>query len=292
MSRTFEIRSSGVTAVVSRVGAELRSLKGKDGRELLWQAGPEWPRHSPVLFPVVGRLAGDRLLHEGQSHTLQQHGFARDLSFDVVEEDERSVALRLVDSDETRRQFPFPFILDIHVEAIGTTLSVRTTVTNPGETMLACGIGAHPGFQWPLVEGIEKTRHRILFERQETGHALGVVGGLLGDPRPLPFDGSTLPLDEALFATDAIVMPDVRSRSVTYQALNEEGFSERSLTVSWEGYKDLGIWSKPGGAPFVCIEPWYSMASPVNWDGEFLDKPGILKLVPGDAESFAWSVTV
>ncbi|MEN3792769.1 aldose 1-epimerase family protein [Fulvimarina sp. MAC3] len=292
MSRTFEIASNGVTAVVSRIGAELRSLKDKDGHELLWQAGPEWPRHSPLLFPVVGRLTGDHLNHDGKSYPLTQHGFARDMAFEVIEEDERSVALRLTDDDETRKRYPFPFVLDVHVEAIGTTLSVRTKVTNPGKTPIACGIGAHPGFAWPLADGVRKDQHRIIFEHRETGKARGVEGGLLTDSHPLPFDGAVLPLSETLFEKDALVMPGLDSRSVTYEAISADGNLVRALTVSWDGYKDLGIWSKPGGAPFVCIEPWYSMASPEGWDGDIFDKPGILTLDPGASESFVWSVTV
>ncbi|WP_040489215.1 aldose 1-epimerase family protein [Fulvimarina pelagi] len=291
VSRTFEIAGTGVTAVVSRIGAELRSLKDRDGRELLWQAGPEWPRHAPILFPVVGRLSGDVLNHEGRSYPLQQHGFARDMTFEVIEEAERSVGLRLTDNEETRRQYPFPFLLDVHVEAIGSTVSVRTSITNPGETPIACGIGAHPGFAWPLADGVPKEQHRIIFEHRETGKARGVQGGLLTGAYPLPFDGAILPLTEALFETDALVMPDVASRSITYEALTREGDLKGALTVSWDGYKDLGIWSKPGGASFVCIEPWYSMASPEGWNGDIFDKPGILKLDPGASESFVWSVT-
>ena len=45
---------------VAADGAELVSLRTAAGHELLWQAGPEWPRHAPVLFPIVGRLAATR----------------------------------------------------------------------------------------------------------------------------------------------------------------------------------------------------------------------------------------
>ena len=48
---------------------------------MLWQAGPVWPRHAPVLFPIVGRLKDDRLRHQGKSYHLPQHGFARDRRF-------------------------------------------------------------------------------------------------------------------------------------------------------------------------------------------------------------------
>ena len=87
-------------------------------------------------------------------------------------------------------------------------------------------------------------------------------------------------------------MPGVASRSVDFIALGPEGQTLRALHVAWDGYKDLGLWSKPGGAPFLCIEPWYGMASPVGWDGAFADKPGILTLQPGETRDFVWRVTV
>ena len=75
-------------------------------------------------------------------------------------------------------------------------------------------------------------------------------------------------------------------------ALDASGRESRALTVNWEGYKDLGIWSKPTGAPFLCIEPWYSMASPAGWQGEIAEKPGILTLAPGESRDFVWRVTL
>ena len=52
-----------IAATVKAAGAELVSLADARGHEFLWQAGPAWPRHAPVLFPIVGRLAADRGLY-------------------------------------------------------------------------------------------------------------------------------------------------------------------------------------------------------------------------------------
>src|SRR5580698_6019152 len=75
------IRGTGVTAIVKADGAELCSLRNAAGHELLWQALPAWPRHAPLLFPIVGRLKDDRLRHRGREYRLTQHGFARDRRF-------------------------------------------------------------------------------------------------------------------------------------------------------------------------------------------------------------------
>lgn len=283
MSDRHTIRTPGVSATIKPEGAELTSLRDAAGEELLWQAGPEWPRHAPVLFPVVGRLAGDTLRHDGQAYRLTQHGFARDSLFEWVERTPTRAVLRLADSAETRAIYPFPFILEMIYAVEGETLSVTTRVTNPGNTVLPCGVGAHPAFRWPLAAGVAQEAHLLEFDTPETGPALAVEGALLGAEKPLPFDGRVLPLSPGLFAQDALVMPGVASRSVRFVAPGS-----RALTVSWEGYKDLGIWSKPGGAPFLCIEPWFSMASPVGWDGDIADKPGILLLPPGESRDFIW----
>jgi galactose mutarotase-like enzyme len=68
-------RSEGLVASVLAQGAELCSLKNDGGEELIWQAGPEWPRHAPLLFPIVGRLKNDELRHRGKSYGMTQHGF-------------------------------------------------------------------------------------------------------------------------------------------------------------------------------------------------------------------------
>ena len=52
--------------------------KNVQGLELLWQAGPVWPRHAPILFPIVGRLKNDELRHRGKLYPMTRHGFARD----------------------------------------------------------------------------------------------------------------------------------------------------------------------------------------------------------------------
>ena len=45
-----------ITIQISESGAELTSIVA-NGTEYLWQADPKfWQRHSPVLFPIVGRV--------------------------------------------------------------------------------------------------------------------------------------------------------------------------------------------------------------------------------------------
>lgn len=291
-AQAHSIVSAAISATIKAEGAELTSLKGEDGVERLWQAGPQWPRHAPLLFPIVGRLADDRLVHEGRDYRLTQHGFARDSLFDWVARAETSAHLRLSDSAATRALFPFAFTLDQIYAVEGAVLSVTTVVANPGDVVLPCSAGAHPAFAWPLAQGAPQNAHSLEFSDDEPGAARTLTGGLLDGAVKLPFAGRRLPLSPELFAADALVMPDLKSRSVRFVADSRDSRPKRALTVAWEGYRDLGLWSKPDGAPFLCIEPWFGTASPLGWQGEFSEKPGLMHLAPGESRRFVWSVTV
>jgi len=52
------------------------------------------------------------------------------------------------------------------------------------------------------------------------------------------------------------------------------------VTMEFEGFPYLGIWSKPE-VPFVCVEPWYGIADRVKASWDFKDKPGIIELAGG-----------
>src|SRR5258707_61654 len=66
------LRSDKITATIAANGAELCSLQNADGLELLWQAGTAWPRHAPLLVPIIGRLKNDQPQHRGKIYPMTQ----------------------------------------------------------------------------------------------------------------------------------------------------------------------------------------------------------------------------
>ena len=272
----------------SSYGAELCSLKTAAGLELLWQAGPEWRRHAPLLFPIVGKLKGDQLRHRGKSYPMTQHGFARDSRFEWVERGPDSCRLVLADNTETRSRYPFAFRFTVTYALHEADLDVALEVENPGDEMLPASVGGHPAFNWPLRPGMAKESYSLSFSDEETAPIRRLKDGLLrGAPEPSPISGKRLALSEQLFDEDAIILDRPASRSVRYIA--DQG---PSLEVSWEGFRELGIWSKPGGAPFLCIEPWRGFASPAEFDGEFTDKPGLMHIRPGEKRTLSYRIGV
>src|SRR4051794_1130951 len=124
------ISNGRISATIKQAGAELCSLRDAQGHELIWQAGSAWPRHAPILFPIVGRLKNDVLHVRGKTYPMTQHGFARDLNFAWTQTQPHSCTLSLHDSPDTRAQYPFAFALDVIFTVHDRQLSIVYEVTN------------------------------------------------------------------------------------------------------------------------------------------------------------------
>lgn len=289
---TCTLRSGRLRATVKAQGAELCSLEDGGGIEFVWQAGPEWPRHAPLLFPIVGRLANDELRHRGKTYRMTQHGFARDSRFAWAERGESRCTLVLEDSEATRALYPFAFRLTATYAIDDSGLDLTLTIANTGKETLPASLGGHPAFNWPLQPELAKESYALTFAKAESSPIRRLDGGLLrAAAEPGPVKGTVLPLSEALFVDDAVIFDQIESGSVRYAA--QQGASTGPwLKMSWRGFRELGVWSKPSGAPFLCIEPWRGYASPAGFDGEFTDKPGLMHIAPDAQEQLSFRIEV
>ena len=190
---THTIRSDFLSASIKADGAELCSLRNAAGLELLWQAGPEWPRHAPLLFPIVGRLKNDELRHRGRTYPMTQHGFARDCRFSWLERETTYCRLVLQDGPETHARYPFAFRLVVTYAVRDAELKVTLQLFNMGEEVLPASVGAHPAFNWPLVPELAKEDYRLVFSREEAAPVRRLRDGLVRpEPEPTPVHGEIL----------------------------------------------------------------------------------------------------
>jgi galactose mutarotase-like enzyme len=297
MSR-IRIGTAQMTAEIDERGAELCSLRYRsDGRrgetELLWQAEQAWPWRAPLLFPVIGRMNGDRLRHDGTLYAMPKHGFARDRRFTVQRHDGTTALLTLSDDAASRRLFPFPFRLTVGYAVEGSRLTVSYSVHNPGPGTLPASLGVHPGLRWPLPGAAGKRDHAVLFERPEPAPVRRVEDVLLLPERhPTPVRGRTLRLDGALFADGALILEALNSSCLTYSAPGAP-----RVTLSWHGFRQLALWSPPE-ADLLCIEPWYGLPAPTGRDGEnsehgeYAAKPAQFHLTAGQSRTFGLGVEI
>ena len=289
MGNRIVITSGALTAVIDPLGAELISLSDAAGRELMTDADPAfWSHHAPLLFPVVGKPAGEVIRVDGRVYPMKQHGFARRMAFAVSAQAADAVSFVLTDSDETRRAYPFAFRLEVAFRLTDATLAIHVAIVNPGDAPLPASFGFHPALAWPLPYGAPRQDHRITFATDEPDdlRVIGADGTIAAETRPPPLAGRTLHLTDDLFANDALIWDHVRSDRVT-----DGASTGPSLEIAFPDTPMLGIWTKPG-ARFVCIEPWHGIADPKGYAGEFRDKPGVFEIAPGEAKRIAMSITL
>jgi galactose mutarotase-like enzyme len=283
------IRSDRLEASIAPLGAELQTITDHAGRDYLWNGDANWwTGRAPILFPIVGTLAHDRLRIDGTEHRMPKHGFARHSLFHPVEQGEGHATLRLEATEATRVVYPFDFTLDIEFVLTGAMLGITATLTNPDVRPLPASFGFHPAFRWPLPEGGERAEHRLRFAEPEPApiRRIAPTGLLTPVPHPTPVEGRNLALDDSLFVDDALIFDAPASRSVRFGVPDEAG-----IEVAWDGLPELGVWTKPG-APYLCIEPWQGYSDPQGFDGDFRDKPGVIEVPPGGERRFTMNVTI
>jgi galactose mutarotase-like enzyme len=283
------VSSPDLHAQIDPFGAQLSTLRDRDGHDLLWNGDPSvWTGRAPILFPIVGELAGGSYRYGGKTYRLPRHGFARGKMFEAVAATATSASFRLKADEATLQNYPFQFQLDVRFAVSGATLSVTAAVRNLGGENMPASFGYHPGFRWPLPYGRERGAHFIEFANDEPApvRRLDAAGLVTAKRHPTPIANRRLVLDDALFQNDAIIFDEVRSRSVTYGAHDGP-----RIRVSYPDAPRLGIWTKPG-APFICIEPWHGVADPEGFTGDFTQKPGVFTVAPGGVQSIEMTITL
>ena len=272
------IQNDNLKICVQSRGAELCSVRSAGGTEYMWGGDPAvWGKHSPILFPAVGRMADNQYRYNGKTYEMPKHGFARDSEFTLVESGDNTLVFELTDNAQTLICWPFRFRFRVRYTLAGNTLTVGFEVTNPNDEEMLFSLGAHPAFACPLEEGLEYSDYLLEFETAETAGRWYLKDGLLGRCEPRFLDNQRrLGLSRELFDDDAIIFKGLSSNSLTLKS--DKG--GRAVKVDVEGWPDLGIWSK--GSGFVCIEPWFGHDDPAGFNGTLQDKPGIVKLPAGE----------
>ncbi len=234
-------------------GAQLNSIRDRaTATEYLWQGDPAvWYGQSPVLFPIVGRLRGDRFLHNGKEYFMDKHGFARKSRFELVECRGAQMRFLLESSDATRACYPFEFALTLTYRLEGRTLFCEANIENKGAQEMLFSIGAHPGFNCKMGDILRFDEPETLESQWIDDNAL-----LAGGSYPVLENSKDIILHEHLFDKDALILSGVKSRHVT---LVRGGKPCVKFDVG--GAPILGIWAKPA-APYVCIEPWFGLNDP------------------------------
>jgi len=282
------LKSASLTAVINSSGAEICSVKNKNNTEFMWQADKNvWARHAPVLFPIVGKLKDNQFIYENTAYSLSQHGFARDLEFDLIAENSDACVFRLTSNDETKKNYPFGFIFEIKYQLTENTLITSYTVKNPAAKKLYFSVGAHPAFNCALFPD-EKFEDCFLEFESDHYEQTKLQDGLLSNTKAqLKLKDKKLFLASELFENDALVFENNQINKITLASVK----SSRKIILECTHWPFFGIWSKKQNRQFVCLEPWYGIADNVSHDRQLINKKGILSLQPGEEFTCSFSIS-
>ena len=288
------LKKGTMTAVVTDAGAELISLKDVHGLEYIWNGDSNyWAGRNPVLFPIVGNLQDGKVQCKGETYYMNRHGFARNSVFEVAQSGEDFVEYRLASSDETRARYPYDFVFMVRHTLHENGFTTAFTVQNPGTEPLPYCVGAHTAFRCPLYAGEQFADYEIVFPERETCHTrvLSDAGCIRHDlTLPMLEDTQVLLLRyEPFVELDTLIFENLHSKSVTLRH-KERG---HGVTMDFADFPLMAFWTNGGKqAPYICIEPWHGCAAVTNESGEFVEKPYVITLQPGEEKTLAYRVTV
>lgn len=288
----YELKNEQIAITVDSHGAELKSLKKlADDQEYMWCGDAKfWGRTSPVLFPFVGGLKNKEYRFEGKTYSMTQHGFARDMDFELETQTESELWFTLESTEETLARYPFPFILNLGYRLEGSTVAVLWKVENPSEKQMYFSIGGHPAFNCPLTEGTKQSDYSVSFADTDeiVSTRISEEGLATGCMDIYHLADGHLSLTSNLFDHDALVIEDHQTDTVALCRKDGTPY----LTVKMEAPL-FGIWSPPGkNAPFVCIEPWYGRCDDEYFDGDLAEREWGNKLAPHQTFEASYTITV
>lgn len=260
---------------------------------LYWPDGADWSAAgkvrggNPLLFPFVGRHFADGAAGRwrdaaGTVHALPQHGFARDLPFQVDAgesgTDARAVTMSLQASDTTRTGYPYDFRFSAGYRLLPDGLEATLAIRNTGTAPLPHYAGHHFYFSLPA--------------QARAGSTLAMPPAQCRRQQP---DGSLAPArpgaasyrldDPALHDTFHVLAPtNGTARTVELAVPPHAGAARgRRLAIELDAggsapWHAVTTWSEHGQTDYYCIEPWLGLPNAIGHGA------GLRWLAPGEAE--------
>lgn len=272
---SIQIGSDSLLVSVNLFGTEVSSVKNRKGLEYIWQADKEvWPRHAPVLFPIVGKLKDNQFIFENKTYALSQHGFARDREFELIHRTEDSCIFQLSSDEQSKAAYPFDFIFRIHYRLEKNMLVTGYTVINTGDSEMYFSVGAHPGFNCPLLPDEKFEDYYLEFEAGDYERTELNNGLRTNIKKTIFLEDNKLFLTKHLFDSDALVFENKQVQQISLRSAR----SSHAISLQCPDWPYFGIWSKKGCTDFICLEPWFGVADKENSDHQLIYKEGILSL--------------
>lgn len=235
-------------AIISRFESKSQPIFYLD-RETLNDATKNVRGGNPVLFPICGPLVNGSGTFAGNSYEMKQHGFARNLPWQVVgveaQADVASIQLRLESNETTKAQYPHDFCVELTYRLTADTLTIDQQFENRSSQVMPFYAGFHPYFTAPDKTAVTLSLDTSNYDDflTKTTHSIDptinfeagaeINGAFHGVREPVRFSNFGMPY---------------------------------AIEIGFEApYQHIVIWALKD-KPFICVEPWMGVNYGLNND--------------------------
>jgi len=219
------------------------------------------------------KMDGSKPISGGLSHcwpqfgpgAIQQHGFARNVNWSIVDQSSDKVVLEMLPSDYSKDIWDKEFRCEFTVSIDDEQLSTKMLVDNTGEESWDFQAALHSYF---TVSGMDQLEIAGSFEGKEfLNKMVGDEGEMQTEDRSVITIGEEY--DRVYKGVNDPVLKDAGTGK-SLAVINSEGWED---TVLWNPYGDEGM----GYNNFVCVESVkfdpVSLAGGASWTGTMALKP-------------------
>jgi galactose mutarotase-like enzyme len=200
----------------------------------------------PILFPICGNIHDNTYIYRDRTYTLKQHGFARDLPWEVTQQRTdncASLTITLKSNKQTLLVYPFEFQLDFTYELKANSLIIRQKYSNKSEKKMPFSFGFHPYYYVP-------DKSKVIFDIPSSEYQEQATKKIVSYDGTFNFDQDEI---------------DVGFQSLTRSlATMTDDHRKLKLVLSWSDiYSTFVFWTLKG-KDYVCLEPWTAPRNALN----------------------------
>ncbi|MET3696923.1 galactose mutarotase-like enzyme [Bacillus oleivorans] len=220
----------------------------------------------PILFPICGALENGEYTYKGKTYQMKNHGFARNMAWEVVGENTEgraSITLKLSSNEVTKKVYPFDFDVLFTYQLKGRELIILQEYVNRSDEPMPMYAGFHPYFK--------TSKKSIVYDLEATQYLD------YNDMEVKPYQELDLSTEK-----EAFLILDPKGNELSFPL--EE--IQKKVTMKYgEEFNYIVLWSEIG-KDFLCVEPWMGKM------GDFKTMENIPLVEPGESLVTVVSISV
>ncbi len=265
----YEIKNDKLTVKVNSLGAELINCTGNDGYEYIHQPCEKWAGQAKNLFPSIGQTKDNFIYVNGEKFKAQQHGFIKDMEFELVKSSENTLEFMLESSSATKEFLPYDFKFFINFELSGENLTQTYKLENLNKSDMYFAIGSHTGFYAPEGSYFDFGTNGVLTEIKRKDMMF-----LTGESARYVIKNGELAILKETYNHGADILTGFNSKKIALKNYSDS----HCVVVDFTEFSYLGLWAPANSQIAVSIMPWCGLPDAEDTTHNFEEKQGNVRL--------------